>query len=220
MSIDRTIQTVKHYGHYSVVGPVKLPLALVDGRVAEFIHDGFKFPSGRYSVIYQGTIRDSDKLLVRITSNCQWAFYFDSQYCDCRWQNEEAKRRINEEGRGLIIFAHDQNGKGVPLEDHWLIYAEGQKRGLELVVDAYEQLGFREDYRDYRDIIKVLQHYGIKSVRLLTNSPRKKKAFDGSGIKVTVENFEQPINPHLKQEYRSKKHKLGHWLKVPDLDLE
>ncbi len=214
------IETHKHYGNYSVTGSVELPLDLGDGRIVKFTHEGFRFPSGRYSAIRRGDLRDSSSLLTRIESNCQWAFYFDSQLCDCRWQMEEAKRKIFQEGRGLIIFAHDQNGKGIPLEDHWLIYAEGQRRGLELVVDAYEQLGFREDYRDYNDMITILQHYQIKSVRLLTNNPRKIKAFDSSGITASVESLEQPINEHLKQEYLSKKHKLGHLLKVPDSDLE
>lgn len=220
MVIDETIETVKHYGHYSITGPLKLPLALVDGTVAEFTHEGFRFPSGRYSAIYQGVIQNSDNLLVRIISNCQWAFYFDSRLCDCRWQMEEAKRRVNEEGKGLIIFAPDQNGKGISLEDHWLIYSEGQRRGLELVVDAYEKLGFREDYRNYSDIIDIIRHYGIQSVKLLTNNPNKKKAFEDSGIRVSIERIEQPINHHLKPEYRAKKHKLRHFLQVPDSELE
>ena len=214
------VQTVQHYGSYSVIGPTKLHLSLVDGTVAEFTHEGFRFPGGRYSALYRGEIRNYSDLLLRIESNCQWAFYFDSTLCDCRWQMEEAKRRINEEGKGLIVFAHDQNGKGLPLEDHWTIYAEGQRRGLELVVDAYTQLGFKEDYRDYRDAVEILKHYGIPSVRLLTNNPNKSKAFNGSGISVYVENLEQPIHDKLKPEYRAKKHKLNHSLRVPDADLE
>ena len=219
MNADKTIQTVKHYGHYSVTGPVTLPLELTNGTTTEFIHDGFKFPSGRYSSIYLGNIRNSSDLLVRFESNCQWAFYFGSKYCDCKWQMEEAKKRIKEDGKGLIIFAHDQNGKGIPLEDHWLIYAEGQRRGLELVVDAYQQLGFREDYRNYNDAVEIVKHYGLSSIRLLTNNPRKIQAFEDCGIKVTPENVEQSIHPHLKAEYKAKKGKLMHMLKVPDSDL-
>lgn len=214
------IRTHCHYGNYSVVGPVRLPLAFGNGRVAEFLHDGFRFPHGRYSALYVGNLQSSENLLVRISSNCQWAFYFDSQLCDCRWQMEEAKKKIVQEGKGLVIFAHDQNGKGIPLEDHWLIYAEGQRQGQELVVDAYKQLGFREDYRDYDDVVRILQHYGIKSIRLLTNNPRRKQFFEDRGIVISLESLEQPINEHLKQEYRSKKCKLGHLLKVPDSALE
>jgi len=214
------VTTFRNYGNYSVTGPVKLPVALVDKRVVEFTHEGFRFPTGKYSALYLGDIKDPNNLLVRVSSNCQWAFYFGSQLCDCSWQMEEAKRRIAEGGKGLIIFAHDQNGKGITLEDHWLIYAEGQRRGLELVVDAYEQLGFREDYRDYKDIVNILRHYVVRNIRLLTNSPRRIKSFENTGIGVEVENLEQPITHHLKQEYRSKKHKLGHLLRVDNSNLD
>lgn len=214
------VQAHEHHGNYSVTGHIELPVALSDGRIAKFMHDGFRFPQGRYSVLYVGDLQSSEDLLVRISSNCQWAFYFDSQLCDCRWQMEEAKKRIAQEGKGLIVFAHDQNGKGIPLEDHWLIYAEGQRRGIELVVDAYEQLGFREDYREYDEVITILQHYDVQSIRLLTNNPRRKDFFEERGIGISLESLEQPINENLKQEYRSKKRKLGHLLKVPDSDLE
>lgn len=219
MAIDKTIETVKQYGHYSVTGPVKLPLSIGE-QVVNFTHDGFRFPTGRYGAIYIGNIKNSSGILMRVESHCQWAFYYGSMLCDCKWQMEEAKRRIVKEGQGLIIFALDQNGKGIPFEDHWLVYAEGQRRGLELVVDAYQKLGFREDYRDYRDVIDIAKHYGLKEVRLLTNNPRKISAFENAGIKVLVRNLEQPINDYLKPEYLPKKRKLGHLLKVPDSALK
>lgn len=215
------IKTHRHHGNYSVIGPVRLPLGLRDGNIVEFTHDGFRFPHGKYSALYVGDVQNSqDDILVRISSNCQWAFYFGSQLCDCRWQIEEAKRRIADEGRGMVIFAHDQHGKGVPIEDHWLIYAEGQRRGHELVVDSYTRLGLREDYRDYADIITILRHYNIKKIRLMTNSPARKEFFERQGIGVFIEGIEQHINPHLKREYSSKKKKLGHFLRVSDTDLE
>ena len=220
MTPDKPIETVRYYGHYTVTGPVTLPLSVGD-QVSTFTHDGFLFRESRYSSLYKGEIGNADNLLVRVSSNCQWAFYFGSQYCDCVWQMEESKRRIAEEGKGLIVFAHDQHGKGVGIEKHWMVYAEGQRQGLELVVDAYEQLGLNEDYRDYGDVMDILNHYGISTIRLLTNSPRRIEIFERSGIHVvSIEPLEQPINPHLKQEYGAKKRKLDHFLKVPDSDLE
>ena len=79
------VTTVRHYGHYTVTGPVALPLGLPDGRIVEFQQEGFKFPGGRYSALFQGDIHGAGNLLLRITSNCQWAFYFDSKLCDCKW---------------------------------------------------------------------------------------------------------------------------------------
>lgn len=221
MSSLNEIPSVQQFGHYSVTGPVKLPIKLADGTSAEFTHDGFKFPGGRYGASYLGDIRGADDLLLRVSSNCQWAFYWNSQLCDCRWQLEQAQLKVRDKKRGLIIFAHDHHGKGVPIEDHWRIYAEGQRRDLELVVDAYEQLGFSEDYRRYQEITDILKHYGVSGIRLMTNSPRRKKAFELGGIRVTaLEPLEQPIHDPLKPEYRAKKHKLRHFLQVPDSVLD
>lgn len=207
--------SLKIYPEYKVIGPTILPLHLSNGQIADFVQEGFVFELGkRYSALRYGNITGEKKLLARISSNCQWAFYFDSQLCDCRWQLEESKRRIVEEGKGLLIFAHDQNGKGVSLEDHWLIYSEGQRRGLELVVDAYESLGFKEDYREYEDIITILRHYEIETIRLLTNNPHRKEFLVDKGILVAIESLEEPLHPHLKSEYHAKKHKLGHWLRL------
>ncbi|MFA5797335.1 MAG: hypothetical protein WC916_04840 [Candidatus Woesearchaeota archaeon] len=211
---NSAIETITHYGHYTVTGPTTLPVALTDGTTVEFVHKGFKFPQGRYGVLLKGSIESADDILVRVSSNCQWAFYFSSRLCDCKYQMEESQRRIVKKGNGLIIFAHDQNGKGVPLEDHWLIYSEGQKRGLELVVDAYTQIGFKEDYRNYNDVLTILQHYDIKNMTLLTNNPNRITFFKENGITTKVENIEQPLNQNLEQEYQSKKYKLGHLLNL------
>ena len=218
------VTTVRDYGMYRIIGPTKLPLA-VEGkdRAVEFTHNGFRFPIGRYSVLSLGnpigfnTTLNPQGPLVRVSSNCQWSFYFDSQLCDCRWQLETAKRRIVQEN-GLLIFAHDQNGKGLPIEDHWLVYAEGQhaEPPLELVVDAYRHLGFEEDSRQYRDIAAILKHYLTRPkrrIRLLSNSPRKKEALDREGIETTLEPLEQPIHDRLRPEYRAKREKLEHLLK-------
>lgn len=219
MNKNDIIKTIKQYGHYSVTGPVVLPLT-VGGKVSNFTHDGFNFSDRLFGVIYKKGNNDFSNVLVRICSNCQWAFYYGSTYCDCQWQMDEAKRRIDKEGKGFIVFAHNHHGKGVGIVDHWKVYAEGQRQGMELVVDAYEKLGFKEDYREYGDILDIFKHYGIKSMRLMTNNPNRKNFFEKHGIKVVVESLEQPINKHLKEEYRSKKFKLEHTLKVPDEKLE
>jgi len=215
----KEIETIKQYGHYSVTGPVVLPLT-VENKISNFIHEGFNFSDRLYGVVYKKRDEEFTDILVRICSNCQWAFYYGSTYCDCQWQMDEAKKRIDREDKGIIIFAHNHHGKGVGIVDHWKVYSEGQRRGIELVVDAYKQLGFREDSREYRDILDILAHYEIKSMRLMTNAPKRKDYFEKNGIKVKIESLEQPIHTHLKEEYRSKKFKLGHILKVPDEELE
>ncbi|MBI3033001.1 hypothetical protein HYY69_06005 [Candidatus Woesearchaeota archaeon] len=215
------MDVVKDEGHYSVIGSVQLPLKLLNGTIVHFMHYGFRFNDQHYGVLLYGDSNSfsSSDILVRISSNCQWSFYFDNQYCDCRWQLEMAKLKIVQEGKGIIIFCHDHHGKGVGIENHWKVYTEGQKRGCELVVDAYTSLGFKEDYRDYTDVISILHHYNIKNIRLLSNSPQRKKFFEEHGFIVILENIEEPIHDNLKEEYSAKKHKLGHLLLFSDEKL-
>lgn len=210
--MDKPITTIRQFGNYSVIGKTKLALKLSESReVAEFTHEGFKFgQKTHYSTLYRGDIKGKKDLLVRISSNCQWSFYFDNQFCDCRWQLEKAKQLIVEEGVGLIIFAHDEHGKGIGLEDHWKIYAEGQARGRDLVVDIYQELGYREDYREYDDIVEILKYYRLTDIRLLTNSSKRIEALEKQGLKIKRIRCEAPLNPHLQAEYRAKKDKLGH----------
>ena len=112
----------------------------------------------------------------------------------------------------MIVYAFDDHGKGVGVRNHFLIYAEGQRRGFELVVDAYEQLGFQEDYRNYDDIVKILRDVGVDRLSLLTNSPRKIGALEKSGLDVERVPLIAPSNPHNRQELSVKASKLGHLL--------
>jgi GTP cyclohydrolase II len=93
-----------------------------------------------------------------------------------------------------------------------LIYAEGQRRGLELVVDAYEQLGFREDYRNYDDIVEILRDFRVQHLRLLTNNPRKMDALDQAGMNIERVRLVAPTSPHNREELSVKATKLGHLL--------
>src|SRR4030095_6738264 len=155
-----------------------------------------------------------------IESICIWAHLFDSQFCDCDWQLGEAKRRIDEEGNGLIIFAFDQHGKAVGLRNHFIVYAEGQRRGHELVVDAYTSLGFDEDYRkDYRDIADILHHFGVKNIRLMSNNPKRIKLLKKTGIEIERVRIEAPLNSYNKPELTTKKNKLCHLLTLKEDNL-
>jgi len=93
-----------------------------------------------------------------------------------------------------------------------LIYAEGQRQGFELVVDAYEQFGFKEDYRNYDDIVKILKDVGIGRLSLLTNSPRKLDALEEAGFNVERMPLIAPTSAHNRQELSVKASKLGHLL--------
>lgn len=205
-------RTVVQHGSYEVIGPVRLPLAIEDGSSHFFSAHYFGFPTGQYTVLLLGDLTGLTWPLLRVQSRCIWGIEFGSQYCDCRWQLEEAKRRIVAEEKGVIIYCHDHSGKAVGLRNHHLVYAEGQRRKLELVVDAYESLGFQEDYRSYSDIGAILRHFRVPAVRVLTNSPRRIDYFRSAGFDVERVAIEEPLNPFLEEEYTAKLRKLGHLL--------
>lgn len=205
------MQSVIQCGPYEKIGPVRLPLE-TGTCVEEFAAWYFGFPQARYTAWLKGDLVAADRPLVRLHSACIWGNLFRSCYCDCCWQLEAAKERIAREGVGLIIYAFDHHGKGVGLRNHFLVYAEGQRRGLELVVDAYTQLGFREDYRSYDDMVDILRHFGIQRLRLLTNNPRKSEALKRAGIEVERLPIVAPPSPYNREELSTKATKLGHLL--------
>src|SRR5216683_7654080 len=100
------IQSVKQYGVYEKIGPVRLPLE-IGNKVEEFEAWYYGFPRGRYAAWIRGQLSEAANPLVRLQSSCIWGNLFGSCYCDCRWQMDESKRLIVEEGAGLIIYALD-----------------------------------------------------------------------------------------------------------------
>jgi len=214
MNKHNEIKTVYQFGRYELIGPVRLPLRLSDGNVnPNFSIWYFGFPGGRYAALTLGDLTKTKAPLARIESVCIWAHFFDSQYCDCEWQLGEAKKRISEEGAGMIIFAFDQHGKSVGIRNHFLVYAEGYRRRHECVVDAYKSLGFDVDYRThYGDAADILNHFGVKSVRLMSNNPQRLKLLKKAGIAVKRVPLEMPLTQWNEEELTTKKLKLGHLL--------
>ncbi len=146
--------------------------------------------------------------LVRIHSQCLTGDVFHSLRCDCRSQLELALDQIVAEGRGLLIYEL-QEGRGIGLLNKLRAY-ELQDEGLD-TVQANEQLGFEADLRNYALPAAILQYFGVKEVRLLSNNPDKVGALEEAGIKV-VERA-PIIAPPLATtaEYlKTKREKLGH----------
>ncbi|MBV8072004.1 MAG: GTP cyclohydrolase II [Acidobacteriaceae bacterium] len=146
--------------------------------------------------------------LVRIHSQCLTGDVFHSLRCDCRSQLELAMDQIVEEGRGLLIYEH-QEGRGIGLLNKLRAY-ELQDQGLD-TVQANEKLGFEADLRDYALPAAILQYFGVRAVRLLSNNPDKVAALEKAGIRV-VERAPIIVPPlETTVEYlRAKRDKLGH----------
>ncbi len=216
VGITNDIKTVYQFGRYELIGPVRLPLRLPDGKVnPDFSIWYFGFSGGRYEALILGEVSKSKAPLVRITSICIWAHLFDSQYCDCEWQLGEAKQRISDEGAGVIIFALDEHGKAVGIRNHNLVYAEGYRRGLECVIDAYTSLGFNVDYRtNYGDAADILKHFGVSRARLMSNNPERLNLLEEAGISVEHVPLEMPLTQWNEEELTTKKRRLGHLLRL------
>ena len=148
--------------------------------------------------------------LVRIHSECLTGDVFHSLRCDCRAQLEMSLQRIAEEGRGLLIYEH-QEGRGIGLLNKLRAY-ELQDQGAD-TVQANEQLGFEADLRGYAIPGAILRWFGLAAVRLMSNNPEKVQAVESAGVRVT-ERVPCIVAPQETSEdyLRTKKEKLGHLL--------
>jgi 3,4-dihydroxy-2-butanone 4-phosphate synthase/GTP cyclohydrolase II len=148
--------------------------------------------------------------LVRIHSQCFTGEVFGSLRCDCNDQLEIAMRAIAREGRGLVIYEH-QEGRGIGLMAKLRAY-ELQDTGLD-TIDANRALGFDADCRDFSLPVEILSELGVNRVRLLTNNPQKSRALAKAGIDVVAQiPCEVLSTPYSSAYLRTKKQRMGHAL--------
>lgn len=161
-------------------------------------------------VLTMGDVSEEAPLLVRIHSQCLTGDVFHSLRCDCRGQLELSLQRIAAEGRGMIIYEHEE-GRGIGLLNKLRAY-ELQDAGHD-TVEANELLGFKPDHREYALAAAILHHFGVKSVRLLSNNPDKIAALENAGIRI-AERVPCIVDPVVSSEMylKTKKEKLGHLL--------
>src|SRR6476620_3692461 len=150
--------------------------------------------------------------LVRIHSQCFTGGMLGSLRCDCRDQVEMAMQAIAEEGRGLLIYEH-QEGRGIDLSAKLQAYAL-QDGGLD-TVEANHALGFVADCRDFSLPAAILHDLGLSRIRLLSNNRHKTRALVDSGIEVVAQvPCEAVPTPHSLAYLRTKKEKMGHALSL------
>jgi len=159
-----------------------------------------------------GDIKSGKDVLVRVHSRCLTGDVFHSTRCDCGPQLDAALDRIESEGRGVLLYLH-QEGRGIGLVNKIRAY-ELQDGGLD-TVEANEKLGFKPDQRDYGIGAQILRDLGVRTMRLMTNNPRKFIGLEGYGLSV-VESVPLEVAPATdvtRRYMKTKKDKLGHTLK-------
>ena len=181
------------WGHFRIYGFERH----VDGKVEEAV------------ALRMGDLLESPPL-VRIHSQCLTGDVFHSLRCDCRAQLELALETIAQEGRGLLIY-EAQEGRGIGLMNKLRAY-ELQDQGLD-TIEANEQLGFESDLRSYILPGLIMNHFGLREIRFMSNNPDKVRAMEEAGVHV-VERVPSIVTPvKSRQAYlETKRDRMGHLL--------
>lgn len=160
--------------------------------------------------LVKGEIGNGEEVMVRVHSRCLTGDVFHSARCDCGPQLDSAMGQIAAAGRGVLLYLN-QEGRGIGLANKIRAY-ELQDQGFD-TVEANERLGFKADQRDYGIGVQILRDLGVKSMRLLSNNPRKLVGLEGYGLSVSEWiPLEIPASEHTRRYLTTKKHKLGHKL--------
>ena len=160
--------------------------------------------------LIKGRFEPDEPILVRVHSSCATGDIFGSMRCECGEQLHKAMQRIEQEGKGVIVYLN-QEGRGIGLMEKMKAY-KLQEDGLD-TVDANLHLGHQADERDYGVGAQILRHLGVTKMRLMTNNPVKRVGLEAYGLTV-VENvpIEVAPNPYSEFYMKTKKERMGHVL--------
>jgi 3,4-dihydroxy 2-butanone 4-phosphate synthase / GTP cyclohydrolase II len=169
-----------------------------------------KIDGQHHLALVRGDISGRKDVLVRVHSECLTGDVFGSRRCDCGPQLHQAMRQVAEAGRGVILYMR-QEGRGIGLAPKIKAY-KLQEQGYD-TVEANAKLGYGMDLREYGLGAQILVDLGLKTIRLLTNNPKKVVGLKGYGLKIVRQ---VPIkvkpNPHNEKYLKTKREKLGHLL--------
>ena len=157
-----------------------------------------------------GQVAGQPGVLVRVHSECLTGDVFGSRRCDCGAQLRQALRQVAAQGRGVIVYMR-QEGRGIGLGPKIRAY-KLQERGYD-TVEANLKLGYPTDLREYGLGAQILADLGLKTIRLLTNNPKKVIGLEGYGLQIIEQvPLRVPPNKHNVNYLRAKREKMGHWL--------
>jgi len=214
--IDRILEAASHHDCHGVgakkicvriVAIAELPSRFGSFQIAAFWNNR---DQKEHVAIMRGNVFGRDEVLTRMHSECLTGDALGSLRCDCRDQLEAGMRRVAKEDCGLVLYLR-QEGRGIGLINKIRAY-ELQDRGLD-TVDANLALGFRDDEREYSIAAHMLHSLKVRSVRLLTNNPRKVNDLSALGVKVAARlPHVIPPNDYNRFYLETKASRSGHFI--------
>jgi len=186
---------------------VKLPTdyGMFDLYLYRAVTDG-----SHHLALVKGKPKAKDAVLVRVHSECLTGDVFASRRCDCGNQLHDALQRIEQEGKGVLVYMR-QEGRGIGLPAKIHAYRL-QEKGLD-TVEANRKLGYSPDLREYGIGAQILTDLGVRRMRLLTNNPKKVVGLAGYGLELVDQvPIKTKPNPHNRKYLATKKRRMGHRL--------
>lgn len=183
----------------------RLPTEFGEFRLVGYRND---VDAREHVALVYGDVEAGENVLVRMHSKCLTGDTFHSLRCDCHWQLHEAMRLVVEAGKGVIVYL-DQEGRGIGLLNKLKAY-QLQDEGAD-TVEANERLGFAPDLRNYGIGAQILLDLGLKSIRPITNNPKKLVGLEGYGLALGERvPIISPANGENAGYLETKRTKLGH----------
>ncbi len=169
-----------------------------------------KLDGQHHLALVKGDVAGKKNVLVRVHSECLTGDVFGSKRCDCGPQLHQAMRQVADAGRGVVVYMR-QEGRGIGLAPKIKAY-KLQEQGYD-TVEANRKLGYGMDLREYGLGAQILCDLGLKTIRLLTNNPKKVVGLEGYGLEI-IEQVPIRVQPneHNARYLKTKREKLGHLL--------